>query len=64
MFRVIVHHKELGKIIVDNVKEIHFNYPTLNVGSRSGNVAFECDEHGVNYSISDVLEFEGMEYST
>ena len=57
--KVILKHKDFGEIVIENVTEIHFCYPSP-MGKR---IAFESDIEGTGctYDVADVIEFEAAE---
>ena len=58
-FTVNLKHKKLGAVVIENVTEIHFCYPST-LGKR---IAFESDVEGTGctYSVEDVIEFEAAQ---
>lgn len=55
-FEVEIKHRQWGIIRLENITEIHYQYPSV-VGLR---IAFESDIEGTGYvyDVEDILEFE------
>jgi hypothetical protein len=58
-FIVNLKHKDFGEIVIENVTEIHYSYPSA-IGKS---IAFESDVDGTGctYPVSDVIEFEATQ---
>jgi hypothetical protein len=58
-FIVNLKHKDFGEIVIENVTEIHYCYPSA-IGKS---IAFESDVDGTGctYPVSDVIEFEATQ---
>lgn len=52
--RVLLTHKHFGHVTIENVTEVHFNYPTY---SKSERVAIESDidRNGANYDLENII---------
>ncbi len=59
--KVTLKHKDFGEVVIENVTEIHYCYPSP-MGKR---IAFESDIDGTGctYPVEDVIEFEAAEQS-
>ena len=57
MFTVVINHRDFGKIVLEDVIEIHYNYKSGLPGVR---IAFEQKTTGTTYYFKDILEFEAI----